>query len=138
MTFSEINSKLKEYRLFSFHHRLIYRVSLFINSLLVNDNAPKLLSNKLKQKLLVNNHYNLRSNNTKMVVIHRVNTTYGDRNFESVFGKIINNIKSCDFTERALTFKRNLLNHNLHIILEKSLSLFPKLNCDLLFLNFYY
>ncbi len=68
-----------------------------------------------------------------MVVIHRVNTTYGDRTFESVFGKIINNIKSCDFTERALTFKRNL-----HVILEKSLSLFPKLNCDLLFFNFYY
>ena len=86
----EINTMLKEHNLFSFHHRMIYRISMFIHKVIYSKNAPKKLNEWLKISTINNIKYSLRSNNTKKIVLDRNSTKFGDLTFKNIFGRFIN------------------------------------------------
>ena len=118
----EVNSILKEHNLFSFHHRMIYRISMFIHKIMHGTNAPKKLNKWLKISTINNITYSLRSNNTKKIVLDRISTKFGDLTFKNTFGRYINRTKFIS-ESNFKQFKSDLVTN-----IDQQLQLFLKLN----------
>ena len=130
-----INLALKEHNLFSFHHRLVYRLLLFIHKIIFQEGAPKLLKSWLTlNKCHVN--INLRSNNTKTFNTFRTFTKFGDLHFTLFFSKFLNKLNFDSFDSSFQKFKNDrLINGKINGDLSTLLKYFPKFDCDL---NFYF
>ena len=128
----QINKSLKEYNLFSFHHRLVVRLLLFINKILFLTNAPK----QLKEWLVLNNKQVsgvcLRSDYAKNFKIEKTLTKFGDLTFSNFFSRLLNMLKFNEFNSCLIKFKNDrLLNLKIHSDLSSLLKLFPRFNCEL-------
>ena len=60
----EINDFLEYLKLFSFHQRLVFRVTMFIYKIINFSSAPSQLKKWLKPSMLENERYDLRLNQT--------------------------------------------------------------------------
>ena len=79
---TEINLFLKNYKLFSFHHRLTLRLLLFIHRIMFGRNPPIILKQQIHLND-INTRYNLRSNNEFNFILERNNTKYGEITFKN-------------------------------------------------------
>ena len=132
----QITESLKEHNFFSFHHRLVVRMMLFLHKILFLNNSPK----QLKAWLPINNDQrlgvSLRSNDKKHFIIEKTFTKFGDLTFSNVFTRFLNSINFNDFDACLCKFKSaRLLNKTFYSDLNSLFKLFPKFNCDL---NFYF
>jgi hypothetical protein len=122
---------LHRYNLFSFHHRVIYRISFFVHKIISTIRSPTELRGCLQQTTLANKWYNLRSNNTLVITSDRTFTSYGDQTFKAIFSKFLNKVGFENFNMPTNDFKNKLLKENLNIFLESFLFLFEKFHCNL-------
>ena len=58
----ETNNSFKEYGLFSFHHRFVFKLAIFSFNIKSHHNSPSILKSFLEDKELNLDSYNLRSN----------------------------------------------------------------------------
>ena len=132
---TEINLFLKNYKLFSFHHRLTLRLLLFIHRIMFGRNPPIILKQQI-QLNDINTRYNLRSNNKFNFILERNNTKYGEITFKNFYSKYLNIVYFIDFDRNFQKFKHDRLSNNvLYDDLFKLLKTFPKFNCDI---DFYF
>ena len=131
---TDINLLLKNYKLFSFHHRLTLRLLLFIHRIMFGRNPPIILKQQI-QLNDINTRYNLRSNNKFNFILERNNTKYGEITFKNFYSKYLNIVNFMDFDRNFQKFKHDRLSNNvLYDDLFKLLKTFPKFNCDIDFL----
>ena len=132
---NEINSMLMEYKLFSFHHRFVFRILLFIHKIIFQAGSPKLL----KSWLVLNKPHvsiNLRSNNTRSFYTCRTYSKSGDSHFSNFFSNFLNKLNFDCFETSFEKFKNDRLdNGKIYEDLRILLKYFPKFDCDL---NFYF
>ena len=133
-----INKKLKCFNLFSFHHRLVYRISLFINRIMSSLNSQLLLRSWLTPSTVHNEHHDTRSNNKTVFVLERTHTKFGDLSFKNSFGRFLNNIDYAKFSMPFAEFKKDLLCGNLCVYMNVLLKLIPKFNINIDFYFFYF
>ena len=131
-----INTYLKEHNIFSFHHRLVFRLSLFIHKILFQSNTPKQLklwlTSNNKEKLGVG----LRSDDVINFIIPKSKSKYGDLCFSNFFSRFLNKLNFDTFDRSFEKFKNDRLeNRRIYGDLIILLKYFPKLSCDL---NFFF
>jgi hypothetical protein len=131
-----INLDLKEHNLFSFHHRLVFRLISFIHKILFNFNSPV----QLKSWLVINVNkelgVSLRSNDTQSFCVPKTKSKFGDMTFKNFFSRFLNKLNFSLFTHNFEKFKQDRLdNKEIYNDLNILLKYFPKFNCDL---NFFY
>lgn len=128
----EINTELKEYNLFSFTHRLGFRLVTFVHKLVHDNLSPSLLRLWLQSEILFNSNYNLRSNNTNQFRTANSKTKYGDIKFNFIIPKILNKINFINLSLDFRSFKNCILN-NLNFYIDKLITIVPKFNncCNL-------
>jgi hypothetical protein len=132
----EINNYLKTYGLFSFQNRVIFRIFIFTFKIKSSKNAPLELKNQIKIVEHQNAFYNLRSNGNLQVTSNRSLTKNGDKTFNYIFSKIINNFFTLFNESNLKNFQSNLLlNLNLYVVKFISIDIFCKFNLNL---NFYF
>ena len=64
ISYNRFNDLLEKYKLFTFQHRLIYRILIFIHKIVNNDNAPLLLKNMINKYEISSSSYRLRKEAT--------------------------------------------------------------------------
>ena len=133
-----INKKLKCYNLFSFHHRLVYRISLFINRIMSTLNSPMQLRSWLIPSLIHHEHHDTRSNNTTKFVVDRTFTKFGDLSFKNTFGNFLNHVDYTKFSLPFAEFKKHLLCGNVCAYMSVLLKIIPKFNIEIDFYFFYF
>jgi hypothetical protein len=125
---------LKNYNLFSFHHRLVLRILLFIHKIIFQAGSPKLL----KGRLVLNKSHasiNLRSNNKRSFYTCRTYSKFGDSHFSIFFSNLLNKLNFDSFETSFEKFKDDRLDDGkIYEDLRILLKYFPKFDCDL---NFY-
>ena len=120
----KINNFLKHYDLFSFHHRVLYKLFTFSFLIKNKQTSPQELKSKLEFES-DNVNYNLRTSSKLLIKPNKSSSKHGDLTFKNLFAKLFNSVKSCYlFIEN---FKLN------NFINYKSLLL---LNINLFFNNF--
>ena len=134
-SYNEINLLLKQHGLFSYHHRLLYRLLIFIHNILHSNKSPIQLKQWL-QPNLVSNRLNLRNRNSKIFKLDRNFTKFGDITFKNFCGRLLNHLNFNEFCADFTIFKKNILsmdsfNSNLSIFIKT----FNKFEVDL---NFYF
>ena len=131
-----INMDLKEHNIFSFHHRLVFRLCLFIHKILFQSNAPKQLKLWLvfndKQKLGIS----LRSVDVINFMIPKTKSKYGDLYFSNFFSRFWNKLNFDSFDRSFEKFKYDRLeNRKINNDLVILLKYFPKFSC---YLNYFF
>ena len=119
---------LWNFTLFSFHHRLVFRVTMFIYKIINFSSAPIQLKKWLKPSMLDNERYDLRSNQTILFWADHTCLRFGDITFKNSFGSYLNNIMEHIFIKNFKKFYNQLLfslNDNLRLFL----NVLPKFNC---------
>ena len=101
---SEINSFLKNFKLFSFEYRIFLRLSYFIHKIFNLTSAPPLLKNILQKKI---SNYALRKNERFLEPLIR--NHYGESTFSYFFTKFLNNLYNTDIILTFLNFKKSVL-----------------------------
>ena len=111
MDVTTINNYLKRYNLFSFQHRMFFRIVIFANKLLNNTKAPINLRSQLKFNYQRELLYVLRNNN-KLISSIITHTKYGSLTFSYFFPKLLNlfNLKYENFNLLKKTLLLNLNN----------------------------
>lgn len=74
----QINNLLSKYKLFSFQHRIVFRLTVFLFKIKYSQTRPNILNSWIQHTFLDNQNYNLRSNNTIIFLADRTCLKYGD------------------------------------------------------------
>ena len=124
---------LKDYNLFSFHHRLVFRISLFTHKILFQAGSPKLLKEWLTLKQ-THTSIKLRSNNVRSFLTIRSHSKFGDLHFSNFFSNFLNKLNFNNFDPSFEKFKNDRIkNGKIYEDLNILLKNFPKFDCDLNF-----
>lgn len=123
MNISTINDYLFKYNLFSFQHRVVYRLLLFIHKVMNGKHKPINLCNLLKSNTDRNLKYNLRNSNE--LATPTLQNSYGELTFTYFFTKFINKICVYEISLDFITFKK-LVIKDLDSILTNLTILFPR------------
>ena len=126
--FNVINDSLKIFGLFSFHHRLIFRVAVFLQNIVSRESSPCKLREWLKP-VETRHHHNLRSCSRVVIATDRSKSSYGDFTFKSIFSKIMNTLGPADFDCTKNEFRNKLSKTHFDSYLNTLLVNFPKFNC---------
>ena len=132
----QINIFLKAHNLFSFQHRLTYRLCLFLHKCLHSINSPEQLKSWLRPSNKCSN-YNLRSNNRHDFEIDKAQTRFGDLTFKNICNRFFNKTKFIDFNSDFTKFKKELNLNKVMDLFTSLTDLFPKFNTELSFYFFY-
>ena len=124
----EINNELSEFKLFSFQHRLVLRMTAFTHATMYAKTSPIQLKTWLEPTTLENTRYELRSNNKVVFLADRSCLKFGDITFKHVFCKYLNELKDLIFTPNFRQFNQKL-NESIDYCLNKFLKILPKFNC---------
>ena len=128
-----INSFLKYHNLFSFHHRVIFRLTIFIYKIKNSKIGPIQLRDWLEATTLENTRYELRSNNTVMFLADRSCLKYGDITFKNVFCNYLNKINyylNYDSNSRNFRNFYTSLTKSIDSKLHDFICVLPKFNCE--------
>ena len=117
MEINSVNDYLKRYNLFSFQHRIFYRLSMFS------------FSSKIREGLKLNVHRNLSYNlrNKENYTVIETNLNVGKKTIEYFFSKFINAFYIRQLCLKLVTFKKFVFD-NLNIFFDHFLFIFPHLN----------
>ena len=131
-TTTDINNSLKCFGLFSFHTRVVYRITSFLYHIVFSINSPTILKSKLKIITEQNHEYNVRVKNVGKFEVIRSRTKVGDLKFNFIFSKYLNSI-SFFLLEKETDFKKfkSFLNLNISNFVASFIKLLPKFNVDL-------
>ena len=86
----------------NFHHRLVFRIAIFIYKIINFSSAPSQLNKLLKPSTLENNRYDFRSNQAILFLADHSCLRFGDITFKNTFSSYLKNIME-------LIFKRNFI-----------------------------
>ena len=131
----EVNEVLKQYGLFSFQHRIAFRLTLFANKIIKLNSSPKLLKSWLEPVEACNVRYSLRSNNTIGFISDKILKKFGDLTFKNFFSKFLNHIGYNNISVEFNILRNNLIHSSLNDYLSILIKLFPKFDSDI---NFYF
>ena len=128
-TLNEINNFLKGYKIFSFHHRFTFRLSIFFHKIIYGKDSPVQLKKwlNLQEK---NEKHNLRSNNCEILDLDKSNNKYGDVTFKNFMGKFLNSIKLININPIFKFFIKDLL-LNIDLKYKILMNVHKKFDCDL-------
>lgn len=130
----QINKFLFSYNLFSFEHRILYKLSIFSFNIKNKQNSPIELKNFLRPPETIHS-YSLRNSTKSLVQSDVFLSKYGEWSFGSFFSKFFNKIPE----NRILFFENNLSNfkslffNNFDIILSNFVIIFYKFNLSINF-----
>jgi len=119
---------------FSFHHRIVFRITSFLFKILYSWNSPPELKSWLKADKLQDLNHNLRSNGRELVVPAFSKTKFGDLRFRNIFANYINFYKHFNLNMSFQEFKKKFF-LNLNSYANTFLSLIPKFHVNL---DFYF
>ena len=134
-----INKFLSSYNLFSFEHRIIYKLSIFSFNLNNNSNSPVELKNLLKPPEVIHS-YSLRSSTKAIIKTNVISSKYGEWSFGNFFSKFFNKIlinRQLFFENNFLKFKF-LLFKNIDILYSNFVNIFSKFNLSINFSYIFY
>ena len=131
-TTTDINNSLKCFNLFSFHTRIVYRITPFLYHIVFSINSPTILKSKIKIITEQNHDYNVRVKNVGKFEVTRSRTKVGDLKFNFIFSKYLNSI-SFFLLDNDTDFKKfkSFLNLNISNFVASLIKLLPKFNVDL-------
>ena len=92
LSLESFNIILNDIDIYSFQHRLLYRLFMFIYNVDHSADAPTELKECLTQIVLKNKFYNLRSSGSKLVKSVFSKTKFGDITFTNFSAKFINKL----------------------------------------------
>lgn len=118
LDYNKSADQLKPYELLPFQGRLITRILNFLNKICSENASPCELKDYLKQSVLYNNNYELRSNNRVLVLKAAVKSKFGDLLINNIGATIINNLNILNFYINQKYFK-NILYNNLNTIVNE-------------------
>ena len=123
---NDVNDKLKQFGIFSLHHRIVKKISIFVAKIFIFKNPPN-LANQLKLNPERNIPYSLRNKNC--LIQPRTFRKYGEHTFSYFFSKFINNNMICKFESNSCLKDIKLYtSKNLNNLVTKVVSDFDKLN----------
>jgi hypothetical protein len=134
-THNEVNEFLKEFGLFSFQHRLTFRLVLFANKIIQLNSSPKLLKSWLEPVELCNTRYSLRSNNSIGFTSDKILKKFGDITFKNFFSKFLNKIGYNNICVDFNSLRNNLIHSSLNNYFCILIKIYPKFDSDI---NFYF
>ena len=123
LTSKQINSELKQYNIFSFHHRLVFRLTIFLFKIRNSKVAPHQLREWLQPVTMENSRYNFRSNLKVVILADRSCLKYG------VFSDYLNRINFLKYDINFKVFYLKLI-ENIDFNLNIFLNVLPKFNID--------
>jgi hypothetical protein len=129
-----VNDLLFNDYIFSFHHRIVFRITSFLFKILYSWNSPPELKSWLKADKLQDLNHNLRSNGRELVVPAFSKTKYGDLRFRNIFANYVNFYKLFNLNMSFQEFKKKFF-LNLNSYVNTFLSLIPKFHVNL---DFYF
>ena len=121
-----INKFLLKFNIFSFVHRLVIRLNLFLFKI-VSSKRPPLLADSIKLRNNVNSKYHLRSFDIPSVLVPATTLHYGDCTFQAFFTKFYNHFLLFNINFNLYKFKRELF-LNLDYLVTNFINVFPKFN----------
>ena len=122
---NSVNNELECITLQSLHHRVLFKLFMFIYKIKNYNDSPKLLKNKLILNLELDRGYFLR--NDFLIASANISSSnnYGERTFEYFFPIFINNLCIFNLSLPFNTFKLSYFN-NINLYFNKFITLFPK------------
>jgi hypothetical protein len=129
-----VNDLLFNDYIFSFHHRIVFRITSFLFKILYSWNSPPELKSWLKADKLQDLNHNLRSNGRELVVPAFSKTKFGDLRFRNIFANYVNFYKLFNLNMSFQEFKKKFF-LNLNSYVNTFLSLIPKFHVNL---DFYF
>ena len=118
-----INNFLKRYKLFSFEHRILLRISMFIFKITRSPFGPLLLKNQIIKKN-ENTVYELREN--EKYVIPRIHNHYGEATFSYFVNNLLNNTLKEELKCLTLTDFKAVILYNFESLFIKFIENNPK------------
>jgi len=118
------NNFLGKYNLFTFQHRLIYRIFIFIHKIMNSYNSPILLKEMISKYDSAQQKYSFRK--VPLFNLPRTRTHYGEDTFGYFINKFLN--KYCADLDLNLNFYKKRIFNNINIIFLNFIEHFPKLN----------
>ena len=96
---TQINSNLKQFNLFSFHHRCVYRILIFTFKIKADPNSPACLKRTLDFTKTFSHPYQLRESTLRKIKLPVTKSKFGDNVFRNAFGRLLNklNFNEADF-----------------------------------------
>ena len=135
LSLESINIILNDIDLYSFQHRLLYRLFMFIYNVDHSSEAPTELKECLAQIVIKNRFYNLRSNGSKLVKSYFCKTKFGDSMFINFSAKLINKFSFIKNMNKFSDFNF-FLNNNMNLLFYEFVKLFNKFDLNMDF-NFF-
>jgi hypothetical protein len=86
------NNSLKQYKLYSFTHRVVYKLHSFIFSIKTQDAAPIKLKECIKAKVMAD-RYELRASSRLAFEQHLARSKFGEWSFSNFYTKLLNKIE---------------------------------------------
>lgn len=130
-SFNRFNDLLENYNLFTFQHRLIYRILIFIHKIVNDDTSPVLLKNMINKYEISMLSYPLRTaasyRKVTLYRLPRTRTHYGEDTFNFFINKLLNKFCIDDLKLNLNFFKKRIYN-NINLIFFNFIDYFPKLN----------
>ena len=138
----KFNTKLQDYGLFSFQHRLMNKILTFAHNIINNPNSPSDLKQILRPENIIDidqedqaeNFIQLR-NNRKIRKDTEPISRYNQLTFSYFLKKLIRVFLKCDFNRSLSNFKINLLN-DINVNFLKFIATFSKFNISYKSYNF--
>ena len=115
----EFNENLSNYGLFSFQHRIMFKLFNFSHSIINNSNSPADLHQVFKQETYLKSRARSAS-----LLLPAIKTHYGEKTFQFFFIKFFNNFGKKDFFASYELFISNI-NRNLNCIFRNFIKIFP-------------
>jgi hypothetical protein len=129
-----VNDLLFNNYIFSFHHRIVFRITSFLFKIMYSWNSPHELKSWLKADKLYDSNHNLRSNGRELVVPAFSKSKFGDLRFRNIFANYVNFYKLYNLNVSFYDFKKQFF-LNLNSYVNTFLTLLPKFNVNL---DFYF
>ena len=128
-----VNEKLKQFGIFSLHHRLVKKLGIFVAKIFIFKNPPN-LADQLKFNFERKIPYSLRNKNC--LIQPKTFRKYGENTFSYFFSKFINNNLISQFKINVCTKDlKFFISKNLDSLVTKVVSDFEKLN---FFIKYFY
>jgi hypothetical protein len=125
------NNHLDIYNLYSFQHRILFRLHTYIYKILHFNNSPRNLSNQFIFNSALNKKYSLRNLNDLYVPSISIFNDNGNKQFNYFFSRFINEIMNANEIETDFDIFKSKIKTNINSLFLDFMVSFP--NFDLKF-----
>ena len=119
------NNYLTKYNLYSFQHRLLFRLHIYIYKIFHNNDSPHNLLNSFVFNRELNKKYNLRNLSDLHIPSKSIFNDFGERSFSYFFSKFINELCRNDI-EIDYSFYKIRIKNNINLLFLKFVEVFVK------------